>query len=63
MKTLDAPQSMMVVRKGPGVLEVVVLPPRRDDDDGIGVPVPVGPRPRKGGAAAAPPPRRELVEA
>lgn len=44
-----------------------VFPPRRrpGDDDGLGVPVPAGPKPRVGGAAAAPPARerRELVEA
>lgn len=34
--------------------------PRRDEgEDGLGVPVPVGPRPRRGGAQAQPPKEEE----
>lgn len=46
-----------------GTISAEPFPPRRRDEgeDGLGVPVPVGPRPRRGGAQAQPP--REEEEA
>ncbi|MBB5233822.1 hypothetical protein [Deinococcus budaensis] len=43
---------------------LIVGPPGNDDDeeDGPGVPVPVGPRPRRGGAQARPPVAEEAPE-